>query len=229
MKKKGTVKRVVVGVLVLALCVTGILAATGAFGTSDMYNMGRFLKEHDQSRENELQDSGQKGLVASYKDLKIWKSSIEYEKKLDTLRETPLHESDQEIIDRLIEGQLLLEEAERRGIEVTDAEVEDMVSWVDQARETEDGRAMVDEYCAGLGITLDEYKEMIREQAPRTITRQKVRDAIGQDYCKEHDIEFTKVNQPQEMVDAVNAYIDGLLEAAQPEIVYYSRNGEQTQ
>ena len=43
MKKKGTIKRVVVGVLVLALCVTGILAATGAFGTSDMYNMGRFL------------------------------------------------------------------------------------------------------------------------------------------------------------------------------------------
>ena len=229
MKKKGTVKRVVVGVLVLALCVTGILAATGAFGTSEMYSLGSYQKQFRQTRENELQGTGERDVVASYKDFKVRKSSIEYAKKTDAMREEPIYKDEQDIIDQLIIGQLLLEEADRRGIKASAEEVEDVLDQTEETYATPDGKQWIDDYCAGAGLTYEEYLNMLRDQVPRTITRRKVRDAIGQDYCKEHDIEFTKVNQPQEMVDAVNAYIDGLLEAAQPEIVYYSRNGEQTQ
>ena len=47
---------------------------------------------------------------------------------------------------------------------------------------------------------------------PHYILRQKLRDALGQEYCAQHGLEFTKVNPPQEMLDYLSRYLEGLLD-----------------
>ena len=51
--------------------------------------------------------------------------------------------------------------------------------------------------------------------------RQRLRDTLGEQYCEEHGLTFTKVNPPQEMMDYVNACLDGLLDTYAGEITYY--------
>lgn len=56
---------------------------------------------------------------------------------------------------------------------------------------------------------------------PRIILRQKLRDTLGQEYCEQHGLEFTKVNPPQEMLDYVDNHLNGLLDTYRADITYY--------
>ena len=51
--------------------------------------------------------------------------------------------------------------------------------------------------------------------------RQRLRDTLGQEYCQQHGLEFTKVNPPEQMTKYVDQYLDNLLEAHRSEIKYY--------
>lgn len=81
---------------------------------------------------------------------------------------------------------------------------------------------MMDQYCEGANITIEEYFDLLEEQAPRVIARQKLLDAVGKKYCEENDLTFTKVNPPAEMVEARDVYVDELLTKAAGEITYYT-------
>ena len=59
------------------------------------------------------------------------------------------------------------------------------------------------------------------EQLPRRMLRQRLRDTLGQEYCAQHGLEFTKVNPPEQMTKYVDQYLDNLLEAHRSEIKYY--------
>ena len=49
----------------------------------------------------------------------------------------------------------------------------------------------------------------------------KLLDAVGKQYCDEHGLTFTKVNPPQEMLDARDAYVAQLFAQAEGDITYY--------
>ena len=53
------------------------------------------------------------------------------------------------------------------------------------------------------------------------VLRQRLRDTLGQEYCQQHGLEFTKVNPPEQMTEYVEQYLDGLLQAHRSEIKYY--------
>lgn len=53
------------------------------------------------------------------------------------------------------------------------------------------------------------------------ILRQKLRDALGAEYCKEHGLSFTKVNPPEQMREYVQSYLDGLLDKYSAKITYF--------
>ena len=72
-----------------------------------------------------------------------------------------------------------------------------------------------------LGITTEQYFDMVAEQLPRRMLRQRLRDTLGQEYCAQHGLEFTKVNPPEQMTKYVEQYLDNLLEAHRSEIKYY--------
>lgn len=202
---------------VLIIALIGVIALPVG-GVSDMFTAGLFFGEAMQERETDDK------VVAKYKEYEILASAITYNKNMNFMRdeqEAKKYESDRDIVNRIVENIILLEEAERRGLVATEKEIEEMVQAARLTYEIPEGKEFLDQYCEGAGITIEEYFEIIREQAPRTIARQKLKDEIGREYCKANSIEFTKNNPPIEIQEAVDEFISKLLEENMDNITYY--------
>ncbi len=211
MNKKRTI--IIVSVcLLFAVCITAY-----AFSEESLYEkLGQAYKAAsvDDTRD----------VAAEYNGEKILMSVVTYEKSISFVYDEAGRTgraTDRDIVDRIIENMILFEEAEKLGLSATQEEIDEMVEMTKKAYDIPEGKKMMDEYFTTAEMTLEEYLGTIREQAPRVIARQKLRDMIAQEYCEEHGIEFTKVNQPDDVVEAVNAYIAKLLETHKSEIVYY--------
>lgn len=81
----------------------------------------------------------------------------------------------------------------------------------------------IDSYCASAGLTYEEYVQSVREQAPKTITKAKLEEAVAREYCDANGIEFDSMNPSQEVRDAVAAYKADLLERNRNQIHYYDQ------
>ena len=163
-------------------------------------------------------------IVASYNGHDITMEVVEHHRKMNVYRseeEAKKYDTDIQIVNRIIESILLLEEAERLGLAATEAEIEELVANTTGVYAMPEGKEMIDAYCEGAGITVEEYFELQREQAPRVIARQKLKDAVGKQYCEENGLTFTKVNPPKEMIQAQDAYTQELFEKHKKDIVYY--------
>ncbi len=142
-----------------------------------------------------------------------------YKKTMDSQGQA--YGSDREIAENLVRGLILLEAAEDRGLAATEAEIEEMVSAAETAYAMPSGRELIDQYCAAAGITTEEYFSRLRAQAPATIARQKLRDALAQDYCAGHGLDYSKQNTPAEVLQAVDTAINDIFAAHKHETVYY--------
>ncbi len=129
--------------------------------------------------------------------------------------------SDQELLRQLVENLVLEEEAKRRGLAATQDEIDDMVQSVKDSYELPDGKEILDNYCKNAGITLEQYFDQVREVAPSILARRKLETALGEEYCREHGLEYTTVNPPKELTEAVDQAIEELIEAQAGEIQYY--------
>ena len=127
----------------------------------------------------------------------------------------------EEALREMLQNMVLYEEAVRLGYEATQSEMDAFMGNSKQTYATPEGKAMMDQYCEQAGLTIDEYFTVLEEQLPRTIARQKLLDAVGKQYCDEHGLTFTKVNPPQEMLDARDAYVAQLFAQAEGDITYY--------
>ena len=162
--------------------------------------------------------------VAVYKDLTVTAGMLDYQKKLNAEADEGLQrdETDREIIDRLITGELQVEEAERLGIAATDEEISQMIADLQETYATyPESAAAIDQFCEGAGMTLEEYWADVERQTYGTISRLKLRNQVDREYCAAHGLEYTRVNQPQEVRDNFSAYLAELLEAHRDEITYY--------
>ena len=129
--------------------------------------------------------------------------------------------SDQELLRQLVENLVLEEEATRRGLAATQGEIDDMVQSVKDSYELPDGKEILDNYCKNAGITLEQYFDQIREVAPSILARRKLETALGEEYCQEHGLEYTTVNPPKELTEAVDQAMEELVQAQADEIQYY--------
>lgn len=129
--------------------------------------------------------------------------------------------SDQELLRQLVENLVLEEEATRRGLAATQGEIDDMVQSVKDSYELPDGKEILDNYCKNAGITLEQYFDQIREVAPSILARRKLETALGEEYCQEHGLEYTTVNPPKELTEAVDQAMEELIQAQASEIQYY--------
>ena len=160
-------------------------------------------------------------VVVRYRDTEIHQSLVDYEKQNQSAVSGGKAVSDQDAVDQLLINLIMLDEAERRGLSVSQEEVDS--EFAAQKKNYEDFpevQAYIDEYCKAAGITLDDYYAAIQDQLPRVILRQKLRNALGQEYCAEHGLEFTKVNPPEQMQTYVENYLDGLLDTYRRDITY---------
>ncbi len=129
--------------------------------------------------------------------------------------------SDPELLRQLVENLVLEEEAKRRGLAATQDEIDDMVQSVKDSYELPDGKEILDSYCKNAGITLEQYFDQVREVAPSILARRKLETALGEEYCQEHGLEYTTVNPPQELTEAVEQAMEKLVQAQADEIQYY--------
>lgn len=129
--------------------------------------------------------------------------------------------SDPELLRQLVENLVLEEEATRRGLAATQDEIDDMVQSVKDSYGLPEGKEILDNYCKNAGITLEQYFDQVREVAPSILARHKLETALGQKYCQEHGLEYTTVNPPKELTEAVEQAIEELIEAQAGEIQYY--------
>ena len=166
-------------------------------------------------------------VAATYGETQIRQSLVDYEKQnLQALN------GNQEVTDREAAEQLLLhlamlDEAEQLGLSVTQEEVDAAFAVQKQNYENSDEvRQYIDDWCEQTGVTADDYFRAVQEQLSRVMLRQKLRDALGEAYCKEHGLTFTKVNPPAEMESYVQDYLDGLLQKYSSKITYSASLGK---
>lgn len=216
-------KIIVVTVLCAALLIVGAVAFAGE-ELSEAYQAGQIFRDaNDTGGAGLLDNSG--GIVAEYNGHKITAGMVDYYKKMNLIRneeDAQNYQTDRQVIEKIVESIVLLEEAERRGFGATEQEIEDLANATREAYALPEGKEYLDEYCAGAGITVEEYFAYVRDQAPRMLARQKLKNAIGQEYCAEHGLEYTKVNPPAEMTEAVENFIEELLEQHKDEIIYHT-------
>ena len=116
---------------------------------------------------------------------------------------------------------MLEEEAKRWGLAATQDEIDDMVQSVKDSYELPEGKEILDNYCKNAGITLEQYFDQVREVAPSILVRRKLETTLGKEYCQEHGLEYTTVNPPKELTEAVDQAIEELIQAQADEIHYY--------
>ena len=161
-------------------------------------------------------------VAASYKDTQILQSEVAYEKQNQINVTGDKTVSDADALDQILLNLIMLDEAEQRGLSVTQEEVDaELAGQRKNYEDYEEVRTYVDDYCAKMGITIEQYFDTVADQLPRRMLRQMLRDALGQEYCAQHGLEFTKVNPPEQMTQYVEQYLDNLLEAHRSEITYY--------
>ena len=160
-------------------------------------------------------------VVARYRDTEIRQSLVDYEKKNQSALSGGKEVRERDAVDQLLLNRIMLDEAERLGLSVTQAEVDaEFAAQKKNYEEFPEVREYIDDYCETAGITLEEYYAAIQEQLPRVILRQKLRNELGREYCAEHRLEFTKVNPPEDMQRYVENYLDGLLGSYRADITY---------
>ena len=191
-------------VIVSCVCLLGMLLGMGLSGCS---NPGQ---------PNTPEHSAEPGLLAEYHGEKVYQADVERcQQDMDGM-------TTEEALNEILRNMVLLEEAQRLGYTATQAEIDAMVENVEVTYSMPEGKEMIDQYCQKAGITVEEYFARLEEQAQRTIARQKLLDAVGEAYCEEHGLPFTKVNPPEEMVEAREAYVADLFTQAQAEITYHN-------
>lgn len=172
-------------------------------------------------------EAGEPGLLAEYHGEKVYQTDVEAYS--DTARllagkdaELP---TEREILTELLQNMVLLEEAQRLGYTATQDEIDAMVEGAKQGYALPEGKALLEEYCEWAGMTMDEYFAKLEAQAPRVIARQKLLNAVGEKFCEENGLTFTKVNPPPELVQAREYYVADLFAQARGEITYYNGAG----
>ena len=196
--------------IILAVAVVVLAAVALAATQTDWFSRGAALREAREAADGSP-------VLAEYHGHEVSRAMVDYQQKLAGGR------SEREIVDTILRGYMMVEEAEARGLAATQEEIDEMVEAPRQAYESGEmgENNVLDEYCAGLGITIEEYFAQLREQAPETLAHAKLRDALAREYCEAHGLEYRPGAQPDEVNAAVEAELDKLFEAHKGEIVYY--------
>ena len=157
-------------------------------------------------------------VLAVYHGFEVTASMVMYQQKADAQRDPSLRQNltDKEIVDNILIGRMLLEEAEDLGLTASQEECDEMIASAKAAYELPEGKQMLDDWCADMDTTIDAYWAQLAAEAPDTIRREKVRSYIKDSYRADHP------NATDEEVEkAYNDYRSQLLRSHLDEIAYY--------
>lgn len=163
--------------ITLSLCLISALVVCGVYASKNM----AFFEWGKQNTEiNEISDST---IVAKVNGIGISKSKFDSYKI--GLSNASVDFSDEQILDKLIEQEVIMQEINRMGYTVTDSEVNafnnERFAILD-----EDPAAyqIVKDYIDGLGITMDDYKEMSKEISRTALLANKYKADLMKEFEK---------------------------------------------
>lgn len=218
-RKTIAVIAVIAVILVIFCCAAMIIWDEPS---NPLYQMGKAFK----SLIHGGQDSadGEDTVLAKYGDSEITAKNVAYKKQLNMISNsgnTDDAPTDYQIVNQIAQSMIIIEEARRRGLDATQEEIDAMISNTEYAYSLPQGKEMLDMFLIGAGITFDEYLQLLREDAPAVIAKQKLLDAVGMEYCDANGIEFTKINPPAELLQAQQDFIEELFSQHASQIEYY--------
>lgn len=217
-------KRTIIIAVALILLVASITVA--ATNSDPLFQLGEIFRDFQNGQAQPIDGEANENLAAAYHDHQILKAELEFHKRIQmvTNGEASAELSDRQIIENMVKDIIMVEEADRLGIAATQDEVDAMIQEQKRNYEVPEVKEYLDSYCKGAEMTIDEYFSYLEQYAPTYISRQNLRTEIGNQYCEKNGLEYTNINPPQEMLDAIDAYIEELFEAHKGEIVYYIDN-----
>lgn len=205
-------------ICVIALCV---IVASATSEDSLFYRIGETLRNYYTASDVDRGDIS--NVAATYRDRIITWAVVEHNRSTKMLyaEEGAQPLTDRQVVDSIIEGMMMVEEAERLGLAATQDEINSLVEGTKLNYEIAEVKELLDEYCAGAGITIEQYYDLVEENAPAIIAKQKLRNELGKMFYRENELEYANLNPPSEMLQYIEDYIDQLFEVNQDKITYY--------
>lgn len=157
------------------------------------------------------------GTAARYRDREITWTQVDRTRAVLSLLGEKASLSDRQIVDRILQGYILWDEAKALGVTVSESEVAQAVTQLPLP----DGSSSTEDYLRKLGGSVQGYLDVLREQARSLLTMDRLREALARDYCSELGVEFDVDHLPEEVSRAVGERIDALIESHSDEIEYY--------
>lgn len=207
MKRKAVIAPVALG-LVLIGALT-IWAATH----SDMFSIGT---KYPQAASDSALPSE---VAAEYSGQKVTEEMVEYQLYIDASRpeETRMNYTRSDVINNLLLGYIILDEAREAGLSVGREEVQSTIAASKEAAaENAQAAAVIQDFCDGAGITEEEYWARLEEQMYDTLLRMKYENNFLDAYLAGHP----GAGQ-EEAKAAYEQHRQELLRAHESEITYY--------
>lgn len=157
------------------------------------------------------------GLAARYLEHEVSWTQVEQLRSVLSLTGSKEELGDRALVDRILTGYIILDEAKALGISVSESEVAQKLTELPLP----DGAESLQEYLSVLGGSLQDWLELVREEARSAMLLDRLREALTRDYCAEHGISPDLDQLPEEVSRAVNERIESLLESRRSEIEYY--------
>lgn len=109
--------------------------------------------------------------------------------------------TDREIAEGKVLNMLMLLEAENLGLEATQDEIDEFMASQEKAWQIAGVQEQIEQLYAPLGISFDEYKQMVFEMAPNTIARQKLRNLYSEEYSENNSFDSTEIAPSGQMTE----------------------------
>ena len=157
------------------------------------------------------------GVAARYREQEVTWKQVEQLRSVLTLLGEKGEADDRTLVDRILQGYILRDEAKALGVTVSESEAAKKLSELPLP----DGKSSLQDYLRTLGGSLTGYLDLLKQQALSSLTLERVQELLARDYCAEHGLDFDVDRLPEEVSRAVNEKIDGLIERHRDEIEYY--------
>lgn len=202
--------------------IVSVCAISFGDGASLLESLGIISKTHNDDT-----------VVAEYNGFKVTQAMIDTQRSAAGLAGDDVQsdanmkdDSDKAIIDRIITGQMLTDEAEARGVAATQEEMDENLATLKGAYEQyDDVKKMIDDYCKGAGISIDEYWKQVYDQSYGRISRTNLKIALCKEYCSElgYTGDYEDKMQTEEFENRYNKYKSSLLSSHSADIQYYGK------
>lgn len=202
--------------------IVSVCAISFGDGASLLESLGIISKTHNDDT-----------VVAEYNGFKVTQAMIDTQRSAAGLAGDDVQsdanmkdDSDKAIIDRIITGQMLTDEAEARGVAATQEEMDENLATLKGAYEQyDDVKKMIDDYCKGAGISIDEYWKQVYDQSYGRISRTNLKIALCKEYCSElgYTGDYEDKMQTEEFENRYNEYKSSLLSSHSADIQYYGK------